>query len=156
MLTCDCEILHGLHCLVCEIDYRILYGLLGLLCEKCDSFSLFLFDKVFINLGTCSAITRLLRQLPICLVCMPMRISHLSFDCIVSEIFFFYYGASVFSAMAHRFHIRGLNILMASIHGDGIGLHFFLLLCTKCPGQEFLDSQMWVYFFHICGIVCFL
>ncbi len=49
LLTCDCKILYGLLCLVCEIDCKIFYGLLGLLCEKFDSFSLFPFDKVFIN-----------------------------------------------------------------------------------------------------------
>jgi hypothetical protein len=48
-LACDCEILYGLLCLVCEIDCKISYGLLGLLCEKCDSFLVFPFDKVFIT-----------------------------------------------------------------------------------------------------------
>ncbi len=115
LLTCDCEILYGLLCLVCEIDCKILYGLLGLLCEKCDSFSLFLFEKVFINWGTCVARTSLSRQLPIFLVNMPMRILvnlfsdsiclwniFLLFWCICLLIalsmkyFFSYYGASVF------------------------------------------------------------
>jgi hypothetical protein len=35
---------------------------------------------------------------------------------------------------------------MTSIHEDGIGFAFFLLLYTKCSGQEFLDSQALVYF----------
>jgi hypothetical protein len=34
-------------------------------------------------------------------------------------------------AIAYRFHIRGLNMHMASIHGDGIGLQFFSIVIYK-------------------------
>ncbi len=157
VLTCDCEILNGLLCLVCEVHCKILHGLLGLLCEKCELFSLFVFDKVFINWGTCFAITRLLRQLLICLVYMPMRI-FASFFWLhwLWNIFLLLWCICFHIAIAYRFHMRDLNMHMASIHGDGIGLQFiFLLLCTKCSGQEFLDSQALIYSFHICGCVCF-
>ncbi len=137
-------------------------------------FSLFLFDKVFINWGTCFARTRLSRQLPVCLVYMPMRMLEHVFSVYVCLSSIFYFVASVFwlhclwsiflllwcicfqIANAHRFYIRGLNIHMAFIHGDGIGFTNILLLYTKCSGQEFLDSQAWVYSFYICGCVCFV
>ncbi len=143
--------------------------------ERWLFFSLFLFDKVFINWGTC------LQELGYqgsCLfvwyICL-CAFWYICFQIVLAyEVFFFYFVASVFQlncfwniflllwricfqiAFAYRFHIRGLNIHMASIHGDGIGFTFFLLLYTKCSGQEFLDSQAWVYSFHICGCVCFL
>ncbi len=155
---CDCEILHGLLCLICEVDCRILYGLLGLLCEKCDSFSLFIFDEVFINWGTCFAITRLSRQLPICLVYMPMRILiHLFSDsiCLSASVFWLNcYEVFFNNFWCICFHISiAYRFCMASIHGEGIGFQFFLLLHTKCSGQEFLDSQVWVYlsiFVYVC------
>ncbi len=172
LLMCDCENLYGLLYLVCEIDCKMLYGLLGLLCEKCDSFFTKFSYKVFINWGTCFARTRLSRQLPVCLVYMPMSILvhlfpysiclwsiFLSFWYIylLIELFMKYYFfilVHLFSdAIAYRFHVRGLNIHMASIHEDGIGVPMFLLLCTKCSGQKFLANQAWVYFFHIFGCV---
>ncbi len=117
--------------------------------------------------------TRLSRQLPICLVYMPMRIwIHLFSDCVC--LFFFYFVASVVwlhcfwniflllwcicfrIAIAYRFHIRCLNIHMAFVHGDGIGFTIFSITMYNCSGQKFLDSQTWVYSFHICGYVYFL
>ncbi len=159
----------------CEIHCKILYGLLGLLCERCDSFLLYIFDKVFINWDTC---LQELGYRSICLfvwyVCL-CTYWYICFQIVFAyKVFFFYFVASVFwlhcfwkiflllrricfqIAIAYRFHMRGLNIHIASIHGDGIGLQFFLLLYTKCSGEEFLDSLMWVYSFHICGCVCFL
>jgi hypothetical protein len=38
---------------------------------------------------------------------------------------------------------------MASIHGDGVGFACFLLMYTKCSGQEFLDSQAWFFFIFV-------
>ncbi len=154
LLTWDCEILYGIHCLVCKIHCNILHGLLGLLCEEWCSFFTVFFDKVYINWGICFARTRLSRQLPICLVCMlyayvhfgtsvfrqyllikyfSFILMHLSFDCIDYEVFFFCICSQI--AIACRFHVRGLNIHMASIHGDRIGFTIFLLLYTKFSGQ---------------------
>ncbi len=136
--------------------------------------SLFIFDKVFINWGTClqelGYHSSCLFDWYICLcafwyICFQIVFAY--------KVFFFYFVASVIWLhcfcgiflllwcicfhinFAHRFHIRGLNIHMASIHGNGIGLQFFLLLYTKCSGQEFLDNQTWVYSLHICGCVSF-
>ncbi len=113
-------------------------------------FSLFPFDKVAINWGTCFSRIRLQRQLPICLVCMPMRILvHWFSDsiclwsifllfcciCLLVALFLKYFlllWCICFQiAIAYRFHIRGLNIHMASIHGDGIGFRLFSIIIYK-------------------------
>ncbi len=151
--------LHGLLCLVCEIHSKILYGLLGLLCERCDSFSQFIFDKVFINWGTCFVITRLSRQLPICLVCMPMHIWYICFQVVfLYKLFFLYFNAPVFwlhccevffnafwciwfqVAIAYRF-------LMASIYGEGIGFtHFLYYYIQNVLVKNFLIARRGLFF----------
>jgi hypothetical protein len=53
---------------------------------------------------------------------------HLSFDCIVSEIFFFNYGASIF-----RLQLLIDFLWLLSMEKELV-LDFFLLLYTKCSG----------------------
>ncbi len=88
------------------------------------------------------------------------------------KIFFFYFDASVFwchclwsiifwcicfqTAFVFRFHIRDFNIHMASIHGEGIGFAIFLLLYTKCSGQDFLIARCGnVFLPYLWMCVCF-
>ncbi len=147
-------------CLVCEIHCKMLYGLLDLLCEKCDSFSILFFYKVFIHWGTCFARTRLSRQLPVCLVyayvhfdtsvfrlCLLIKyfsfiLLHLSFDCIVPEIFFFYHGAFVFRLQLRIdfiWEVWTYTWLLSMV--TELVLQFFLLLYTKCLVKDFLIAR---------------
>ncbi len=141
MLTCDCENLHGLLCLVCE---------------KGDSFLLL----VFINWGTC------LQELGYQGSCLFVWYKclctfwYICFQIVFAyKVFFFYFLALVFwlhcswnifcllwcicfqIAIGYRFHIRGLNIHMASIHGDGIGLTFFYYCIQNVLVKNFLMAR---------------
>jgi len=55
---------------------------------------------------------------------------HLCSSCLLIKYFSFYFVASVF---------------------DCIVAEIVSFLSRKISGQEFPDSQKWVYFFHICG-----
>ena len=86
------------------------------------------FQRVFINWGTCFARTRLLRQLPICLVYMLMRILiHLYSSCLLIKYFSFYFVASIFWLLHLSF--------------DCIVAEIVSFLSSKISGQEFPDSQ---------------
>ncbi len=126
--------------------------------RKVTLFLLFLFDKVFINWGTC------LKELGyqgsclfvwyICLyafwyICFQIVFAykvfffyflHLSFDCIVSD-FLLLWCICFQIAIAYRFHIRGLNIHMASIHRDGIRFTFFSITIQNFLVKNFLIAR---------------
>ncbi len=69
--------------------------------------------------------------LPICLVYMPMRILvHLCSSCLLINFFFF---------------------ILLHLSFDCIVAEIVSFFSCKISGQEFPDSQIWVYSFHICG-----